>query len=114
MERLNLTLMLMAIGVVAWILILFGPGTTTIHQGSYAIMILLFACLGAVVSMFPRPLLRLLVSLNVGYFIVVWLYGVYVPHYMSKAYLIYALLSCAAIAYCVARIAKREAWDKFS
>jgi hypothetical protein len=46
-------LLLGVASIVAWILILFGPGSTVIHQGSYATFLLLFATLAAWLTALP-------------------------------------------------------------
>jgi hypothetical protein len=43
-------------GVLAWVLLMFGPGTTVVHQGSYATSLLLLAALAAWLAVLPpRP-----------------------------------------------------------
>lgn len=37
------TLGVAALSLIVWVLAMFGPGTTVVHQGSYATMLLLFA-----------------------------------------------------------------------
>jgi hypothetical protein len=47
------TLALVLASAVTWVLLLFGPGATVVHQGSYATQLLLFAGLAAWLTVLP-------------------------------------------------------------
>jgi hypothetical protein len=60
-----------------WALIMFGPATTMIHQGSYLTMMVLIAGLSAIiVTTLPRPVVYGLLAVHVAYFFWIWVYGV--------------------------------------
>jgi hypothetical protein len=56
-----------------WCLLLFGPGQTVIHHGSYATMILLFVGLGAWVMTGPKVLTWILLGTQIALFIHTWI-----------------------------------------
>ncbi|KGF72013.1 hypothetical protein DO97_13335 [Neosynechococcus sphagnicola sy1] len=56
-----------------WILAMFGPGTTVIHQGSYATMTLLFVGLSILMSRLPQWLAALLLGIHIASFFVIWI-----------------------------------------
>ena len=56
-----------------WTLLMFGPGTTLVFQGSYATMLLLFAGLASYLAGLPRVVALLLLTLQVAYFVTVWI-----------------------------------------
>ena len=64
-----------AIGVIVWVLVMFLPYSTVIHQGSYATMLLLFSLLAAWLArskfLLPVFILQLLV------FSVFWVFGIF-------------------------------------
>jgi hypothetical protein len=60
-------------GVLVWVLLMFGPGTTVIHQGSHATVLLLFAALAAWLTTLPTWLASLLLLLQGAVFTVGWL-----------------------------------------
>jgi len=66
---------LMAIALfslVFWLLIMFGPSTTVIHQGSYATMMLLFTSLAIALTQLPQWLCYSLLSLQIVLFSFTW------------------------------------------
>jgi len=62
------------IAFIIWVTLMFIPGSTIIHQGSYATMILLFCFLAIIVSSFPRFLLILVLFLHITDFFCTWVY----------------------------------------
>src|SRR5262249_34982560 len=52
-------------GLLVWLLLMFGPGTTLIYQGALATVILLFVVLAAVVSTLRRPVVGVLLAAHV-------------------------------------------------
>ncbi len=60
------------ISLLFWVLVMFGPGTTIIHQGSYATMLLLFTGLALLISGLPRFLVYFLLTLHITLFVVIW------------------------------------------
>ncbi len=56
-----------------WVLLMFGPGTTVVHQGPYAAFLLLFGVLAVGVAMLPPRALGCAALLQVGWFAFVWL-----------------------------------------
>lgn len=70
----RLTLVVALAGLAVWILLMFGPGTTTIHQGPYAMFLLLFTLLSLWVVSLPLPWAILIVALHIACFLVVWIF----------------------------------------
>jgi hypothetical protein len=66
-------LVLGAVGLLVWVVLMFGPGTTLIHQGSYATMLLLFTGLAMAVATLPRWLWAVLFAAHLLSFALVWL-----------------------------------------
>jgi hypothetical protein len=58
----------------AWVLLMFGPGSTVIHQGSYATLLLLFASLAAWLTTLPGWLPYAILIGQGLLFSVVWLF----------------------------------------
>src|SRR5262249_30537492 len=59
-------------GLAVWVLLMFGPGTTYVYQGSFTTMMLVFLGLGAVVSGWPWAWRGPLLALSALDFAVVW------------------------------------------
>jgi hypothetical protein len=66
-------LLLCLTSVFAWVVILFGPGGTVIHQGPYATFLLLFACLAAWLVTLPGRWLAILLLAQGSLFAWGWL-----------------------------------------
>ncbi len=62
------------IAILVWELFMFIPGSTIIHQGSYATMILLFCGLAILVSELPRWSLYALLFYHIINFGILWVY----------------------------------------
>jgi hypothetical protein len=60
-------------GALAWVLAMFAPGSTVIHQGSYATLLLLFAALAGWLATLPGTLARILLAVHATVFTVAWL-----------------------------------------
>ncbi len=71
-RKINLLLEVVLVSLAFWVLVMFGPGTTVIHQGSYATMILLYMALPALLSQLPRWLCYALLSCHIVLFIYDW------------------------------------------
>jgi hypothetical protein len=68
-----------------WVLVMFGPSSTTVHQGSYATVLLLFCVLTAYLHRLPAAVVRTVVALQVVVFLVLWVIpplgpGVMIPN----------------------------------
>jgi hypothetical protein len=61
------------IAVLFWIALMFLPGSSVIHQGSYATPILLFFCLGLCSFELPRLWTTFLWGTHFVYFVVIWI-----------------------------------------
>jgi hypothetical protein len=61
------------LAVLIWVVLMFGPGTTWIYQGSFATVLLLFAGLAAAVSQLPGKVTAALLAIHVLDLIIVWL-----------------------------------------
>lgn len=61
------------ISLATWILVMFGPSTTIIHQGSYANMIILFVSLSALLTRLPNLLVNILLALHIFLFFSTWI-----------------------------------------
>lgn len=66
--------------MVIWILLMFLPGSTVVHQGSYATMVLLFILFGKKVADLPSPVFTALIGLQVLLFYLAWLrpFGIHI------------------------------------
>jgi hypothetical protein len=71
----RITLICALAGIAAWTLLMFGPGTTIIHQGPYATFLLLLTLLAFWVVSLPLPWAIFVVALHIGCFLVVWLFS---------------------------------------
>src|SRR5207253_6315855 len=81
-SRLKLMFAIIGLNLAVEVLVEYGPGLATpaIFQGSYALMMLLFAALGAVLTVLPKRAVAALVALNVAYVSVVWIGLVWWPN----------------------------------
>jgi hypothetical protein len=59
--------------VAVWVLVMFGPGSTMVHQGSYATVLLLFAPLAAWLTTLPGRLPYVLLTVQGAIFAIGWL-----------------------------------------
>jgi len=69
--------MMLGIGLISllvWVLVMFGPATTIIHQGSYATMMLLFTGLALFIAGLPRFLTYFFLALQITIFAVIWVF----------------------------------------
>ncbi len=66
------TLLLIGGTLLVWILLMFNPGSTVVHQGSYATMVLLFILLGKQFLKLPPVWLSSLVGAQVIVFYLTW------------------------------------------
>lgn len=81
LDKLDRTLLWTSLlSLVAWILLLFIPGSTVLHQGSYATEILLFIVLGRKLASLPSYVFGPLIGLQVILFYIAWLrpFGIHV------------------------------------
>jgi hypothetical protein len=58
--------------VLVWVVLMFGPGGTVVHQGSYATSLLLMAALAAWLTALPPRLAYVLLALQGAAFAAVW------------------------------------------
>jgi hypothetical protein len=71
---LGVTLLRVALAsVLVWVVLMFGPGSTVVHQGSYATFLLFFVCLAARVSSLPGRWPYLLLAVHGALFLMGWL-----------------------------------------
>lgn len=76
-ERFKTIRYVLALGVVSlsfWIMLMFGPGSTSIHHGSYATMILLFVGLSYPITQLSNWLTYLLLAVHSAYFFYIWIW----------------------------------------
>jgi hypothetical protein len=107
-EYLQLMLGVALASLLTWALMLFGPDITVVHQGSYATMMLLFVSLAAVVVSILKPLwLKLLLTLQVTYFILVWVLSVWTQHSREYGYVLWALAGAVAVIVCLYNLKKK-------
>jgi len=71
-KRVHLVLSVGVLSVVVWILAMFGSGTTSIHQGSYATMILLFIGLATLLTKLSRWMCYSLLAFQSVVFVTNW------------------------------------------
>jgi len=103
-SRLRLVLGISAVAVGLWIFILFGPGSTIIHGGSYLTMTFLFISLAAIISTFPKALLRTILLVRILYFALVWILAVYLHHFISKTFLLLSIVAGLLISYSLIKL----------
>lgn len=72
-KRLHLVLGVSVFSLLFWVLVMFGPATTVIHQGSYATVILLFVGLTALLTQLPRLLVYIALAFQTVVFVTNWL-----------------------------------------
>lgn len=97
LSRVRLMLIVAGTSLPLWAMVIFIPGDTVTYQGSYATLILLFAACGAVLSAFPRNVVRLLVTFQVGYFAVMWVAAVWRHNYLHPSYVALSLAGALAV-----------------
>jgi hypothetical protein len=92
------------VSVALWVLLMFGPGTTVTHQGSYAAVLLLFAALAAWLAALPGWLPYALLVAQGILFSITWLftspanyYGLANPLVICAAVLSFGLLCRVAL-----------------
>lgn len=95
------------LSLLVWVLVSFGPATTSIHQGSYTTMILLFVGLaGVLTSHLPIWICYILLSAQILAFIVNWLittsvsftnYLIVTPNIFMIALMMFSLLGMMRI-----------------
>ncbi len=68
------SMLLVACSLVLWVLLLFAPGSTVVHQGSYANNILLFILTGRAILRFSPKLLSFLVLAQLLIFYAAWIH----------------------------------------
>jgi hypothetical protein len=105
----GLILLFVLAGLAAWVVLMFGPATTVIHQGPYATFLLIFALLAYWIVSLPLPWAILLVALHVGWFLVVWVFtspanGYALPNDVLIVLSILIAASIGALARRLARI----------
>jgi hypothetical protein len=110
-SRANFTAIKLMLGIAAvslplWALTLFGPDITVIHAGSYATMLLLFISLGAVISHLSAPWLKIMLTLQLIYFILVWVLGVFYGNTVDYIYVIWMVGAAMGIAICLRTLTK--------
>ncbi len=97
--RLNFMLILAGLGMLAWIVIMYGPpqAITVVFQNSYATMMLLFIALGAAMTALPRRVLYPALALQAGYAAVIWMATVWWHHILHPSYVGLTVLAGAAV-----------------
>jgi hypothetical protein len=92
--RFTLLLAMAVLGAVAQALILLGPpgGMPTVHQGSYAVVMLFCVCGAAVVGVLPDRWRRSVLAAQVLYFAVVWVLAVWHGHRLHTGYVLLSLI----------------------
>ncbi|MDG6101976.1 hypothetical protein Daura_37055 [Dactylosporangium aurantiacum] len=96
--RLRLVLGLAGASLAGWVLLMYGPSTTHLHQGSYATMLLLFAGAGVLFSTLPRWLTGFAVAAQAAYWALVWVAAVWKGHHLHWGYVTVSLVAVAAFA----------------
>jgi hypothetical protein len=62
------------VNLVVWVLVMFGPAATVIHQGSYAVMMLLFAGLTSLVATLPNWFVCVLMLIHIVFLGIIWIF----------------------------------------
>lgn len=84
--------------VFIWVMLMYIPGSTIIHQGSYATMILIFCFLAIIVSSFPRFLLIFIIVLHITDFFCTWVYPKH-PYFLNHLMLMMVIFFSISILY---------------
>ncbi len=92
------------LSILFWVLVMFGPGSTIVHQGSYATVILLFAALAGVIGAWPPAWSAALGVLQVTWFTFLW--GVAVPLDGRTVDVGSAVIALVAGALCIALLVR--------
>jgi hypothetical protein len=111
MSRLKLMLAVVGGSMLVWVALIYLPGNTVTFQGSYATMMLIFAALGAVISLFPRNVLRALVALQLAYFAVIWVGAVWRLDVLHRTSVGVSLVGVAALLACLELLRRRMPAD---
>lgn len=77
-------------------LLIFVPGSTVIHQGSYATMILLFIIVLLILGKLPKKLQTIVLTLQISLFFASWVMSVYTENAQSR--FVAGLISLVALA----------------
>ena len=119
-QRAHGLMVIAAFSLVFWVLVMFGPSTTTIHQGSYATMMLLFTSLGSLLTQLPQWLCYALLTLQILLFTFDWIvtasigFGGQVMMAPNPWMLVVMMLSWASVAVLLWWIAKYPSKDSSS
>ncbi|MGA7932176.1 MAG: hypothetical protein WCA35_01215, partial [Kovacikia sp.] len=62
------------VSLLVWVLLMFGPATTILHQGSYATLLLLFTGLAGLIAGLSRFLAYFVLSLQILSFAAIWIF----------------------------------------
>lgn len=101
LPRLQIGLVISALSLAVWVVGMFGPGTTIIHQGSYLTMLLLYACLGMLFMTLRSSYIRAIAIGKIAYFGIVWIVAVYLHNHLHTVYLLWALIAILLLSYCL-------------
>lgn len=108
LEHLKTILALCCVSIICWTIIIFGPGDTIIHQGSYLTMILFFTLLATLLQFLNQRVLRLLLTTKLLYFIIVWVALVYLHNYLSIVYVLLEGVSIIIMVYLFAKVRRHH------
>jgi hypothetical protein len=86
-KPISLVLGVSVFSLLFWVLVMFGPATTILHQGSYATVILLFIGLAGVITRLPQLLVYAVLALQALWFVINW---VLAPSWSMQGYLLTA------------------------
>ena len=70
-------LLISTMGILIWVALMFRPESTTNHQNSYALIMLLFTVLATSIATASVPIRRSVACLQLISFYLVWVYGLY-------------------------------------
>jgi hypothetical protein len=109
MARLKLILTLAGGALLFWLLAMFGPpiAITVLFQGSYATMLLLYVGLGAVITVLPRRLVRVLLGIQIGYFMAIWVVAAWQPYRLQPVSVAFSAVSVVAVLAVLGALGKR-------
>jgi hypothetical protein len=106
--RLRFVFILTGSSLLLWILLMYGPATTHLHQGSYATMLLLFAGLGVLFSALPKWVIRAGVALQAAYWALIWVAAVWKGRNLHWDYVAVSMVACAAVAAALFWLHRRD------
>jgi hypothetical protein len=95
--RLNQMFLIAGVGLIFWVIAMFGPNTTVIQSSSFLMILLLMVGLAGIISIFQKIWQLLIVITKVSFFLVVWIGMIYSRNLVSHKYEVWLAASAIGI-----------------